>query len=60
MKNILTTVTYIDTDDLFLKSKTKNINDINFSDIKEKKVFIQANILILKINGNYRILKSKY
>lgn len=60
MEIIETSVTYINENDLFLSSKYKMIDEITLYDVKDKNIIRKSNILILKLNGKYKVLKSRY
>ena len=55
-----TTVTYIDYLDLFQASRGKEVNSINFADIKDRDMVRLSEVLIFRHGNEYKVIKSKY
>ena len=56
----MTEVTYVDIDDFIVKAKELPIEDVDVSMMKDLKVLQKSSVVILKINHDYKVLKSKY
>lgn len=60
MRIINAAVVYLDEDDLFFgESQNKPIEDIKIVDFKNPKIIKAAEIVILKIGWDYKIIKSR-
>lgn len=59
MNIINAAIVYFDKDDLFEESQDKPIEDIKIADFKYPKVIRGAEIVILKIGEDYRVIKSR-
>lgn len=60
MKIINADVTYITEEDLVIRSRNKQIEEVSLRDLSDMNIVRKANILIIKISSKYRILKSRY
>lgn len=59
MIQIETTVLYINKDDLVNTAKTLNIEQIEWYHVKHTEDFLTAGVVILSMNGKYKVLKSR-
>mgnify|MGYP000914628428 CR=1 FL=1 len=60
MTYVETTVLYINKDDLMESAKTLNIQQIEWHHVKDTDAVIKAGVVILSMNGGYKVLKSRY
>lgn len=60
MKVVKTEVTYIYENDLVSSAKNLPIEEISFIHINDREILYKADVLILSINGDYRVVKSRY
>lgn len=61
MKIINTDVVYIDDVDLFPHARNKNINNINFPDVKDRELIKKSTVVIYRNKkGGFKLLKSKW
>jgi hypothetical protein len=60
MKRVDTSILYLTVKDLIIEAKNKNIEDINLNDINYKFATISENVVILKKDSKYKVLKSRY
>jgi len=58
-QEIKTTVTYISTEDLKLKSQEKPILHIFHDDVSDRETVLKSEVLILKHQNSYSLLKSR-
>lgn len=54
------TVDFINERDLNFEGKKLPIDEIRFNHIKDKKIIMKSDLLILNKDGDQRVLKSKY
>lgn len=59
MRIINAAVVYFNEDDLFSESQNKPIENIKVADFKNPKIIRAAEIVILKIGWDYKIIKSR-
>jgi len=52
-------VTYIDKSDLIIEAANLPIEDITLYHVKNRYVIMKAILLVLKFEGEYKVLKSK-
>lgn len=60
MRAYKTEVTYIYKDDLVSSEQDIPIEKIGYMHLKNRDIWYKANVLILKINGDYRVIRSRY
>jgi hypothetical protein len=60
MTPIDTTVLYVNKDDLNQEAQFLNVNQIEWFHVKDKDAVIKAHVVILSMNGQYKVLKSRY
>ena len=60
MKVVKTEVTYIYENDLVSSAKNLPIEEISYIHINDREILYKADVLILKKDGNYKIIKSRY
>lgn len=59
MRIINAAVVYFNEDDLFSESQNKPIENIKVADFKNPKIIRAAEIVILKIGWDYKVIKSR-
>ena len=59
MKIINAAVVYFDKDDLFEESRNKPIDDVRIYDFKNPKIIKVAEVVILKMGEDYKVIKSR-
>jgi len=60
MKIFETQVTYYEKDDLVKFAQDLPIEEIKYEHIINRDVLLRSNIVILKLQGEYKVLKSRY
>lgn len=57
---IETKVTYLNEDDLIKRAKDLPISEIEYKHVIDYKLLLHMNVVILKKDGEYKVLKSRY
>jgi hypothetical protein len=60
MKIVETQVTYFEKDDLVKFAQDLPIEEIEYTHVKHHEILLKSNVVILKLKGKYRVLKSRY
>ena len=60
MKIFETQVTYYEKDDLVKFAQDLPIKEIKYEHIRNRDVLLKSNVVILKLDGKYRVMKSRY
>jgi hypothetical protein len=60
MKIFETQVTYYEKNDLVKFAQGLPIEEIKYEHVINRDVLLKSNIVILKLDGKYRVLKSRY
>lgn len=60
MKIFETQVTYYEKNDLVEFAQGLPIEEIKYEHVKNRDVLLKSNIVILKLDGKYKVLKSRY
>jgi hypothetical protein len=60
MKVFETEVTFFDENDLVSFAQNLPIEEIELKHLRHRELIMKSEVLILKINGNYKIIKSRY
>jgi len=57
---VKTSILYIEDEDLKIKSMYKDIDNINQTDISDRGIVLQNNVVIFKRGKKLKVLKSRY
>lgn len=60
MKVFRTEITYYDENDLVGFAQDLPIEEIELKHLRHREIMLKSNVLILKKDGNYKIIKSRY
>lgn len=60
MTNIETIVTFVDRTDIIHFKQKFSIEQIDIWDLKDRDIYMKANLLILNWDGDFKVLKSRY
>lgn len=60
MKILETQVTYYEKDDLVKFARGLPIEEIKYEHVINRDVLLKSNIVILKLDGKYKVLKSRW
>jgi len=55
-----TQVTYYEKNDLVRLAQGLPIEEIEYKHVKHREIFLKSNVVILKLQGEYKVLKSRY
>ena len=60
MEIFKTLVTYYEKNDLVKFAQDLPIEEIEYKHVKHREIFLKSNVVILKLDGKYRVMKSRY
>ena len=60
MINVDTTVTYLDREDIIKFKRDMPIEQVTMFDVIDRDILYKSHVLILKLHGEYKVLKSKF